>query len=335
MTLNELLALLKSEKVKTWFDLGLFIDRFKEEQPYPSVIQEGSYNDFLEGLRRSGVGFLTFHYMVDGVTIEVNKYASLFRRIIPGIPVHFIAGKILQETEAIISGEFRQHVIQEMTGFDDWPFYRDFYFNRLERGSEAYNALIRKLWNQTLVIVEKLGQVVEKNNIGLLYVVNVCSNPGNVALALAMVLVSGFLKIPVINNNHDFYWEGGMCRSERQKQGSKKGPRDLFFTNCHLGEVFAIIEMLFPWQSRTWINVNINSEQSHHVVRINGHNPANVMEIGTAVDTYLYTKNEKRKNINTFIQVEKILSRYRDKLVSYSVEDVLSGGLVAENNGPS
>jgi hypothetical protein len=332
MTLNELLALLKSEKLETWFDLGLFIDRFKEGQPYPSVIQEGSYNDYLEGLRRKGIGFLTFHYMVDGVTIEVNKYASLFRRIVPGIPVHFIAGKILRETEAAINDEYRQHVIPEMTGFDDWPLYRDFYFNRLERGSEAYNALIRRLWDQTLVIVEKLGQVIENNSIGLLYLVNVCSNPGNVTLALATVLVSEFLKIPVINNNHDFYWEGGMGRSERESSGSKKGPRDFFFTNCHLGEVFSIIETLFPWQSRTWINVNINRDQSDHVVRINGHNPANVMEIGTAVDTSLYTKNDKRKNINTFIQVEKILSRYKEKLISYAVEDVLSGGLVAEHN---
>mgnify|MGYP001824148679 CR=1 FL=1 len=56
------------------------------------------------------------------------------------------------------------------------------------------------------------------------------------------------------------------------------------------------------------------------------------MEIGTPVDTSHYTKTDKRKNINTFIQFEKILSRYNERLVSYSVEDVLSGGLVAEHN---
>jgi len=56
------------------------------------------------------------------------------------------------------------------------------------------------------------------------------------------------------------------------------------------------------------------------------------MEIGTAVDTSLYTKNDKRKNINTFLQFEKILSRYREKLISYSVEDVLGGNLVSEQN---
>jgi hypothetical protein len=149
---------------------------------------------------------------------------------------------------------------------------------------------------------------------------------------MACVLISEFMKIPVINNNHDFYWEEGMCRFDREKSGTKPGPRDFFFNNCHLGEVFSLVEVLFPWQSRSWMNVNINRGQTEHLIRINGHNPANVMEIGTAVDTSHYTKSDKRKNINTFIQVEKMLSRYKKKLIAYSVQDVLERGLVAEHN---
>ncbi|MCK5136845.1 MAG: phosphodiester glycosidase family protein [Bacteroidales bacterium] len=332
MKLDDLLAFLGGEKIETWFDLGLFIDRFKENQNYPSIMVNGSYDDFKEQLRKGGIGFLTFHYMVDGVTIEVNKYASLIRRNIPGIPVHYISGEIHVKTAPIIQEEYKKCIIPELTGFNDWELYKDFYFTNLERGNGAYNSLIKKLWAQTLVIIEKLGRYIENERINLLYVINVCSNPGNVSLALATVLLSEFLGIPVINNNHDFYWEGGMCKSDREKSTSKSGPRDLFFTNYHLGEVFSIIEVLFPWQSRSWINVNINRGQSDHMIRTNGHNPSNVMEIGTAVDTSQYTKNDKRKNINTFIQVEKILSRYTDQMVSFSVEDVLSGGLVAENN---
>ncbi|MEN8201734.1 MAG: phosphodiester glycosidase family protein [Bacteroidota bacterium] len=332
MRLDELLTLLENEKINTWFDLGLFIDRFKEDHDYPSIRFDGSYEDFKEHVRKGGIGFLTFHYMVDGVTVEVDKYASLVRRNIPGVPVHYIAGKIHSKTAPANIEDFEQHVIPELTGFDEWDLYRDFYFSRLERGSPKYNALITKLWDQTLIIVEKLGRYVEEKNINLLYLLNVCSNPGNVALALACVLISEYMKIPVINNNHDFYWEDGMCKFEREKSETKAGPRDFFFNNCHLGEVFSLVEMLFPWQSRSWMNVNINRGQTEHLIRINGHNPANVMEIGTAVDTSLYTKSDKRKNINTFIQVEKILSRYNDKLIVYSVQDVLERGLVAEHN---
>ena len=332
MILKELLALLEKQKIETWFDLGLFIDRFKENQDYPPIRYQGGFEAYKEELRKGGIAFITFHYMVDGVTVEVNKYASLFRRNIPGIPVHMVAGEIHAKTTGLIDSEFTKHEIPEIRGFDKWVLYNDFYFTRLERGSESYNLLIKKLWEQTLLIVRKLGSVVEENNINLLYLLNVCSNPGNVALALATVLLSEFLKIPVINNNHDFYWEEGMDPSHRERSGRATGARDFFFTNSHLGEVFSIIEMLYPWQSRSWMNVNINRDQTKYVIRTKGHNPSNVMEIGTAVDTSLYTKTDKRKNINTFLQVEKILSRYSDKLVSYSVDDVLSGGLVAENN---
>jgi len=332
MSLDELLALLGNEHIDTWFDLGLLLDRFRENHEYPSVSFTGTYEDFKEHVRKGGIGFLTFHYMVDGVTVEVDKYASLIRRNIPGVPVHYIAGKIHSKTAPFINGEYEQYVIPEMAGFDEWELYRDFYFTKLERGSTAYNELIRKLWRQTLLIIEKLGGYIEKKGINLLYTLNVCSNPGNVALTLATVLISEFMKIPVINNNHDFYWEEGMCRYEREKSGTKSGPRDLFFTNCHLGEIFSLIEVLYPWQSRSWMNVNINRGQTEHLIRINGHNPANVMEIGTAVDTSHYTKSDKRKNISTFIQVEKILSRYKDQLIAYSVPDVLERGLVAENN---
>ena len=332
MTLADLLAFLEGEKIETWFDLGLFIDRIKERQVYQSNWVQGSYDDFKEELRKGGIAFLTFHYMVDGVTVEVEKYASLVRRNIPGIPVHYIAGEIHSKIAPNIREEYKKCIIPELAGFDDWELYREFYSKKLERGSQTYNLLIKKLWAQTLTIIEKLGGYIDHEGINLLYMINVCSNPGNIALALATVIISEFLGIPVINNNHDFFWEGGMCKSERERTATKPGPRDFFFTNCNLGEVFSLIEVLYPWQSRTWINVNINRGQSEHLIRTNGHNPTNVMEIGTAVDTLHYTKSDKRKNINTFIQVEKILSRYNDQMVSYSVEDVLSGGLVAENN---
>ncbi len=332
MKLDSLLALLNEETIETWFDLGLFLDRFREEQEYPAIQFDGTYDDFKESLRTGGVAFLTFHYMVDGVTIEADKYASLIRRNVPGIAVHYIAGEINTKTIPFINKEYKQKVIPELAGFDDWELYKDLYSTKLERGSSVYNELIKRLWSQTLVIVEKLGAYIEEQGINLFYAINVCSNPGNVAFALASVLLSEMMKIPVISNNHDFYWEGGMSASDRKKEGSRTGPRDFFFTNSHLGEVFSIIEMLYPWQSRSWINVNINRAQSEHLVRTRGHNPANVMEIGTAVDTSHYTKSDKRKNINTFLQLEKAFSGYRKQLISYSVEDVIGGNLVAEDN---
>jgi len=113
MNVEKLLAFLKGEHIETWFDLGLFLDRFKEEQAYPPIQREGNYDDYKEELRCGGVAFLTFHYMVDGVTVEVDKYASLMRRNIPGIPVHYIAGEIDRKTAPVIKKENMQKVFYQ------------------------------------------------------------------------------------------------------------------------------------------------------------------------------------------------------------------------------
>lgn len=330
--IETLLGALKKEKIRTWFDLGLFIDRFREEHEQQDRSVPERFEDFTGRMGKGGIGFVTFHYMVDGVTVEIGKYASQFEKLFPGIPVHYIGGRFRNKSETIIPGKYKKHRIFELAGFNEWNLYEPFFMQELERGSDSYNALIVAFWEQTLRILKKLGSYVREQGIEVLYVVNVCSNPGNVSAALALVLLSEFLQIPVINNNHDFYFEGGNSRFERRTKRLKKGPRDFFFTNAHLGEVFSIIEMLFPWESKTWLNVNINSSQSDHLVRYKGHNPARVMEIGTAVDTNAYSKNDKRRNINAFLQFEKILARYRKRLVSYSVEDVEAGPLVSEEN---
>jgi len=329
---DEMLKQLKEEKINTWFDLGLFIDRVKEHRKVPSVEFKGSYEEYKDYIKKGGVAFVTFRYSVDGVTIEIEKYAKIYRTNYQGINIHYIGGQFKPESYKIIDSRTKRFIIEEADGFDSWDLYKDFFFTKLKRGSSEYNALIFKFWKQVLTITIKLAKYVETNNIRLLFTVNVCSNPGNVSLALAIVLVSEYLGIPVICNNHDFYWEGGSRPAEIEVKRSQAGPRDFFFKNSHLGEFFSLVEVLFPWESRSWVSVNINYNQNKHLIKVNGHNPANIKLIGTAVDTKEFTNTNKRKKINTFYQFEKILSRYEDTLVAYSAEDVLKRKLVNKNS---
>jgi hypothetical protein len=334
MTTTEMMKVLRAEKINTWFDLGLFIDRFKENKAIPVVEFKDSFSSFKSDINKRGIAFVTFYFSIDGVSIEVEKYAKTFRyNFGHDIPVHYIAGKFYPEAAKIMEPGTKTCTIEEMQAFDDWDLYKDFFFTKLERGSKEYNALILKFWKQTLTICEKLGQYIETNNIGLLYLINLCSNPGNVSAALATVLVSEYMGIPVINNNHDFYWEGGNSEITKEVKGLKKGPRDFFFLNSHLGEFFSQLEVLFPWESRSWMNVNINKKQSDHLIHYKGHNPANVAEIGSAVDMKEYSDINKRRRIESMYQMEKMLSRYhKDALISYSVKDVLNYKLVSRKN---
>jgi glycosyltransferase involved in cell wall biosynthesis len=313
--ITSILNELKHEKINTWFDLGLFIDKLKERN-LPSAFN-GNASTFDTLIEKGGIGFVTFYFTIDGITVETEKYAKTFKNIYPNIPIHFIAGEIKEEADELIPKNAFKKVIPEMEAFDDWPLFKDFFQIKMERGSKAYNELIGKFWKEVLVLVEKLGSYIEEHDISLLYLINVCSNPGNVSLALATVLISEYLGIPVINNNHDFYWEGGNRKEEIKKKGLKKGPRDFFFHNAHVGEFFSVIETVYPWESRSWMNVNINKIQQNHLININGHNPANVALLGTAVDTKTHQMS-KRDIIKAFMQVSTIFANKKDTITVHT-----------------
>jgi len=211
-----------------------------------------------------------------------------------------------------------------MHAFDEWPSYRDFFSRKLERGGPRYNELIGTLWSEALCTCERLGAIVEENDIRLLYLVNTNSNPGNVGVALATVLVTEYLGIPVINNCHDFYWESGASAVERSVEGTPRGPRDHFFTNSHLGEVFSVIEMLYPWESRSWVSACINATQVDALRERFGHNPARVAEIGTAIDTDRYTILDRRRTKESWNQVVEMLSAGRVRLSARAVGEFLA-----------
>lgn len=329
---SKFIAGLKNQKVDTWFDLGIFIDSFREERQTPSALYDGTYQEFKKDLGDGGVGFITYHFSVDGVTIEIEKYANTLRKLVPGIPIHYIAGEFYPEASQLIDPSIKCFEVEEIRGFEKWPLYKKFFFTKLSRGGAIYNQLILDFWKDTLRIVEILIKYIARNKINLLYLINVNSNPGNVSLSLALSLISDGLGIPVISNNHDFFWEGGNNPVEKEKHNLPKGPRDFFYKNYDIGEFFSLLEVLFPWKSRSWINVNINRSQSTTLINEKGHNPANVSEINTAVDTQKYTSVTKRNNIESFKYIESMLSRYGQKLKVRTPIDVLSEELMSEEN---
>ncbi|MGI9543301.1 MAG: phosphodiester glycosidase family protein [Cyclobacteriaceae bacterium] len=297
---------LQGEKINTWFDLGLFLDRLKDKPS--SAGFSGSYDDFKQQVNNGGIGFVTFYYAIDGITNELEKYTSALKKILPEVPVYFVGGEVRSEAWNSNDPNIDAGIFPEIQSFDHWQLYQDFFKTKLERGSKEYNALIVKFWEEVLLLTEIIGRCIEQNDIQLLFVVNVCSNPGNVAFALATVLAAEYMGVPVINNSHDYYWEGGNSPADIKYKKLKPGPRDLFFTNAHVGEFFSIIEVLFPWESRSWMTVNINSIQDNHVVEGNGHNPANVTELGTALDFSRFKSVPKRESIVALSQVGEILN---------------------------
>ncbi|MBD3852673.1 MAG: hypothetical protein IFK93_15310, partial [Acidobacteria bacterium] len=316
---DRMMDALRKADIATWFDLGLMLDRLRDGRGTPSLSFDDDFDTFARHIS-AGVGLVTFHCSVDGVTVEIGKYAEAMARVLPEPQLHMITGRFDVRAEPLVGPRVEHHVLPEIDGFSRWHLYRDFFHRRMERGSPLYNSLILALWDDVLVLAERLGRLIEVCDIRLLYVINVNSNPGNVALALALVLISEHMRIPVIANNHDFYWEGGAAR---QKEESPAGPRDHFFTNSHLGEVFSIIQMIYPWVARTWISANISRKQSAQLVRRFGHNPANVAELGTAVNTALFGPLNRPRRVEVLRQLSSLLTGSRKRLGADSVASIL------------
>ncbi len=303
---NTLVDSLRAEQITTWFDLGLLLDRLREERAVPSARLPADRRAFEQKLSR-GIAFLTFSYSVDGVTMEALKYADAFKRFLPDPKLHFIGGEFDPRTDALFDPTARQHVLDGATGFDLCPIYRRLFHRRLERGSPLYNSLIGQLWGTTLDLVQRLGTLFEDNDIQLVFAINTNSNPGNPALALALVFLSEHFGLPVISNNHDFYWESGHSEIERETRKLDKGPRDHFFTNSHLGEVFSVLQMTYPWEGRSWFSLNLSFHQSGELIRTFGHNPANVAEVETAVDTDKFRPLPRPRRLEVLRQLSSLL----------------------------
>jgi len=324
---DEMMTALGAEVIETWFDLGLFIDRLREDRCNTRAWVQGSFGDFRREVSR-GLGFVTFFYGVDGSSMEIAKYASAFRDILPDVPIHYIAGDFTSHATTVIDPSAPWHRVECMNGFDDWPLYADFFERKLERGSSLYNDLIDRFWSAVLETTRSLGEIVEQNDIRLLYLVNVSSNPGNPALALACVFVSEYLRIPIVNNCHDYYWEGGHSEVEREVEGIASGPRDHFFTNSHLGEVFSILQMIYPWDSRSWMTVNINWRQSTLLADRFGHNPASICKIPTGIDTERYAPLGQRRRTEVWLQIGAILRGPRSHIHAVAVREVIEEELL-------
>jgi hypothetical protein len=330
MNVNQMMQTLRREKIDTWFDLGLFIDRFRENSDIPSTNIHGSYQDFKKSVSKGGIALITFIYSIDGVTMESEKYAKVFKHIFKDVKIHYIAGKFHEKGELYLLPHTERFQLEELVSFNDWELYSDFFYEKLDRGSKAYNRLIKKFWNEVIVIAEKLGRYFEDNDLKLIYIININSNPGNISLALALVFVSEMLGIPVVCNNHDFFWEGGHSEIDLQRKVANPGPRDHFFKNHHIGEVFSILEIIYPWESRSWISVNINERQSKRLINEYGHNPANVAEIGTAVFTDKFHKISDTDRIKEiFAQLAAIFGNYGEKVPLASSSDYLQQNIKA------
>ncbi len=297
--MDKLKNILDNTKVNDWQNISEFLDLI---QTTPDSVPELSKKKF-SSLLSNGAAFVTYDFGIDGVSIEIFKYAECLEQIFPGIPLHFIAGDFYEKADIVLKDYWKRFKIDNFNGWDKWhngrPFSKLFYGNMPEN-SAVSQQMAKEIWQEAKNFALKLGDYFYKNDIKMAIPVNIMSNPGNVAAALGLIIAAEVLDIYVIASNHDYYWESGKPASEH-KAGEKAGPRDHFFHNIANRAFFNLFIRLYPWNGQRWIQVNINTPQSKALVERFAFSPEKVFELGTSIsdEFFIHSTPELVKSVRS------------------------------------
>lgn len=301
---------LTSATPSNWTDILKILQGVKSKDQTSPILPK---DEFIK-LAAHGTAFYTFDYGIDGVSIEIVKYAqaldALYRSQ-ENYAIHLIGGEFHSQIDSIINPKWFRNQIEGINGWAKWDqgkWFQMLFYEDMPEGSANSDTLAREIYSQAVKIAKALGEYLAENNINLLVPVNVASNPGNMASTLALILVSEALETFIINSNHDFYWEGGKPESERNP-GERPGSRDHFFRNSENKPFFRLFELIYPWNGDRWIQVNINRRQSKKLIRDYDIPKNKVFEISTSISDKFFEDYKVADVKLARIRMALILSR--------------------------
>ena len=310
------------QKVNSWADIASLLNNITQKTFSPSCYTAEEFDELIT----SGISFLTFEFGIDGVSIEMAKYAKVLEDVFSTqtkkLPVSFIGGEFKPEAKSVLDDHWERLEIEGFNGWSKWgdgTIFRKLYHDPMPEDSRRSKTASQEVWRQAVEFSKQLAEYFIKNDIHCIIPVNILSNPGNLSSALAICIVSEFLGLYVISSNHDFYWEGGKIRLER-KPYEGKGVRDHFFTNHDNTPFWEVFSKVYPWQGRRWIQVNINTLQSKTLVKKFGFRRNRVFELGTSIDDSFFEDYDTNEVSSLREKMQLIFANGEDKLrtTSYS-----------------
>jgi glycosyltransferase involved in cell wall biosynthesis len=271
---------LKSRQISNWSDISNYLDEAAKRSESLAAEEKD-----LRKLFQKGAAFITYDFGIDGVSIEIFKYAQCLEKIIDGIPLHFIGGDFYDKADVVLKPYWKRFEIDGINGWSKWDdgkWFSKLYYEDMPEGSAVSDEMAVEMWKQASCFAEKLGGYLAENDINLLIPVNIPTNPGNFAAMLAIIIATENLGTYVISSNHDYYWEGGKPECEKEP-GEEPGVRDHFFKNYDNKSFFSLFKRMYPWNGKRWLQVNINTPQSEALVEKFGFAKDRVYELGTAI----------------------------------------------------
>lgn len=321
---KQMIEKLEKYNPQNWIDIDAILMLIRKP---PESHQVSVANSFPKEIK-NGIAFLTYDYGIDGVSIEMSKYAMSLQNIVfknNKPQIHFIGGNFYPHADTVIKPEWKRFKLSGSNGWGKWEnaFWYDQLFNeKMPQDSQQSDNLAEEIWKQAVLLSKRLGKYLAENNIHLLIPVNVCSNPGNLALGLCIPLVTELMDLYVLNSNHDYYWEGGKPASEK-KLGDMPGPRDHFFKNYENRKYFDFFVKLYPWNGTKWIQTNINKLQSDKLIEKYNFASRKVFELATSISNDFFTNYTEEDIKSVRLRMAHVLSDGSPQIVPQPVKKYL------------
>lgn len=307
-------SLSEPPEIFSWEDINQVLDSFHCHEAgagdSPKTIVQGK----CPFPRPGGIAFVTYNYGIDGVTIEIAKYARALATLLGDhptpVPIHYIGGNFFKAADAYIPRQAPRLHISHFDGWDKWHggrWFRRLFFSPMPAGSAVSDQMAVEIWNQGLASARMLSHYFLENKIDTVIPVNINSNPGNPASALAVVLATETTRARVLNSTHDFFWEGGKPACLRPP-GVPPGSRDHFFTNRDNPQFYKFFQRILPWAGSNWCHLTINSRQSHTLIQRYGFARSRVILMGTTIPPAFFTPCSFREKRYHRLRMAHILS---------------------------
>jgi len=155
---------------------------------------------------------------IDGVSIEIDKWANVYRSL--GHKVFFIAGKICEKPNYdFLEITTADHLNSEVLALHQKLFYEKLSKNEILK-------IKKRIYSFVGTIKPKIKKYLLENRINLLHIENILSSPINLPLSISIKEIIQELKIPSVIRHHDFYWS-----KSRRYSNFKDILRNTFFPN--------------------------------------------------------------------------------------------------------
>ena len=149
---SDLLTRLKAKTVREWSDLSEALEELATE-PLP----EPGDDPF------RSVAFLTYDYGIDGVSMEIVKYARCIEAIQPGCRIHMLGGEFTAHADGVLDEGWSRCVIPDANGWGKWDngkWFARLFEDEMPEGSAASSEMAGEIWRQALLQAEVMNEYV-------------------------------------------------------------------------------------------------------------------------------------------------------------------------------